>query len=75
VRDPSPQEIAAHLHLISHAADVPILLAAMQAQADYLVTLNRKHFIDVPKVVQLSGLKIGTPGDALVWFRGQISVP
>lgn len=72
VRNPSPDEVSARLDLTSHPADTPIVLAAMQAKVDYLVTLNRKHFIDDPEVVRKSGLKIGTPGDALNWVRGQI---
>ena len=73
LRDPSQEDVMANLILISHPADVPILLAAMQDKVDYLVTLNRKHFIDDPDVAQQSGLRIGTPGDALIWVRGQIS--
>jgi predicted nucleic acid-binding protein len=73
VRDPSPEDVGAHLNLISHVADVPIVLAAMQAKVDYLVTLNRKHFMDDPDVALQAGLRIGTPGDALSWVRGQIS--
>jgi predicted nucleic acid-binding protein len=72
VRDPSPAEVGANLHLIAHPADVPIVLAAMKVKVDYLVTLNRKHFIDDPDVAAQSGLKIGTPGDALMWVREQI---
>ena len=72
VRDPSTDEVSAHPNLISHPADVPIVLAAMQANVDYLVTLNRKHFIDDLEVARKSGLKIGTPGDALSFVRGQI---
>jgi len=75
VRDPSPKELSENLDLISHPADVPIVLAAMGAKVDYLVTLNRKHFIDDPGVAQKSGLRIGTPGDALHWVREQISSP
>jgi predicted nucleic acid-binding protein len=73
VHDPSPEDVQANLHLISHAADVPIILAVVQAKVDYLVTLNRKHFIDDPDVALQAGLRIGTPGDALIWVRGQIS--
>jgi predicted nucleic acid-binding protein len=72
VRDPSPDEVSAHPDLISHPADIPIVLAAMQAKVGYLVTLNRKHFIDDPEVALKSGLNLGTPGDALGWVRGQI---
>ncbi len=73
VSDPSPEVVRANLHLISHAADVPILLAAMKAEVDYLATLNRTHFIDDPDVAVRTGLRIGTPGDALQWIRGQLS--
>jgi predicted nucleic acid-binding protein len=73
VRDPSPQDIRAHSGLIAHPADIPIVLAAMQAKADYLVTLNRRHFIDDPDVAAKAGLRIGTPGDALIWVRDRIS--
>jgi hypothetical protein len=31
--------------------------------------LNRRHFIDDPAVAAHSGLRIGTPGDALAWVR------
>jgi predicted nucleic acid-binding protein len=72
VRDPSPEDVSGHPNLASHPADTPIVLAAMQAKVDYLVTLNRKHFIDDPGVAQQSGLRIGTPGDALSWVRGQV---
>ena len=73
VRDPSPEEVNANLNLIFHAADVPIVLSAMGAKVDYLVTLNRVHFIDDPDVAIKSGLRIGTPGDALHWVREQFS--
>ena len=72
VREPSPEDVKTHPNLISHPADIPILLAAMQAKVDYLVTQNRNHFINDPGVAKQSGLRIGTPGDALSWVRGQL---
>ncbi|MFZ5819734.1 MAG: PIN domain-containing protein [Chloroflexota bacterium] len=72
VQDPSGEEKAANLHLINDPDDVPILLAAMRVKVDYLVTHNRKHFLDDPKVAERSGLKIGAPGDALAWLRGRL---
>jgi predicted nucleic acid-binding protein len=69
VRDPPPSEIEAHADIIAHQADIPILVAAMQATTDYLVTLNRRHFIDDHAVAERSKLRIGTPGDALEWVR------
>jgi predicted nucleic acid-binding protein len=70
--DPPAELVQAHLGWMSHTADVPILVAAMRAKVDYLVTLNRKHFIDDPQVAVISGLRIGTPSDALAWVRGQL---
>lgn len=69
VDNPSPEEVEANLYLINDPNDVPILLAAMKAKVDYLATHNRKHFLDDPKVAEKSGLRIGTPGDVLVWLR------
>ncbi len=75
IRDPAPTptEIAENLYLISDPTDVPILLSAMKAKADFLATHSRKHFLDDPKVSENSGLKIGTPGDALAWVRGKLA--
>jgi putative PIN family toxin of toxin-antitoxin system len=57
---------------IIHPKDAPILAAAMAAEVDYLVTLDREHFIDDPEVAHKSGLRIGTPGDFLTWLRIQL---
>ena len=72
LRDPEAEDVRNNLHLIAHAPDVPILLAAMRAHVDMLVTLNRKHFIDDPQVAIKTGLRIGTPGDALGWVRSRL---
>jgi predicted nucleic acid-binding protein len=69
VRDPAPEAILAHQDWMAHLADVPILVAAMQAGVAYLVTLNRRHFIDDPAVAVHSRLLIAVPGDALAWVR------
>jgi predicted nucleic acid-binding protein len=71
VRDPLPREVKAHRDIVAHQADVPIVVAAMKAGVDYLVTLNRRHFIDDPGVAARSGLRIGVPGEALAWVREQ----
>ena len=69
VRDPALDEIEAYADIISHQADVPIVVAAMRVKTDYLVTLNPRHFIDDPAVAGRAKLRIGTPGDALAWVR------
>lgn len=72
VPDPPREEVLRHPEWISHPADAPILAAAVLAKVDYLVTLNRKHFIDDPQVAMKTGLRIGTPGDALAWVRARL---
>lgn len=69
IHNPTQEEIEANLYLIADPDDVPILLAAMKTHVDYLATHNRKHFLADPKVAERSGIKIGTPGDVLVWIR------
>jgi len=69
LHDPRPEEVNSRMDWISHAADVPILVAAAAANVDFLATLNKRHFLDDPNVAHRSGLHIGTPGDALAWVR------
>ena len=72
VKDPPPELVRQAAGLVSHQADVPVLLAAIETRADYFVTLNRRHFIDDPRVAQAAGIRIGSPGDALAWVRDQL---
>ncbi len=72
VHDSDRKALKKHADWVSHPADLPILIAAVQAKTDYFVTLKPKHFIDDPLVSQRSGLRIGTPGDALRWVRDHL---
>lgn len=58
---PHPELDAVHVnrHLIHHAPDVPVLLSAMTARPDWLLSHNTKHF--TPAVAQRTGLRIATP--------------
>lgn len=58
---PSRADVLASRRLIAHQADVPVLLSAMQAQPDWLLTHNRKHF--TPQVAKRTKLQIGSPAD------------
>jgi len=66
--DPTREQVETAQAIIG-PKDAPILAAAMTADMDYLVTLDHKHFLDDPGVAQKSGLRLGTPGDFLIWFR------
>jgi hypothetical protein len=74
VRDPDIEEVFQRQDWMHSPGQVPILVAAVRALVNYLATLNPKHFIDDLEVSRRSGLRIGTPGDALAWVRGQLSI-
>jgi len=56
---PDADSVQANRHLIRHASDVPVLLSAMGAKPDWLLSHNTKHFM--PVVAQRTGLRIATP--------------
>jgi predicted nucleic acid-binding protein len=71
VADPPAADVAKAKEII-HPKDDSILMAAKNAQVDYLVTLNRKHSLDDPEVARRSGLRIGAPDGFLAWLREQL---
>lgn len=56
---PDAQDVVGARPLIRHAADVPVLLSAIQSQPDWLLTHNTTHF--TLAVATRSGLRIATP--------------
>jgi len=56
---PSADTVAENRHLIRHQADVPVLLSAMSAKPDWVLSNNTKHFTQ--DVAQRTGLRIATP--------------
>ncbi len=52
--------------------DAPIVAAAAKAKVDYLVTWDRKHFIDDPKVAKRSGLMILTPDELMAIVKKRV---
>lgn len=58
---PALSEVWANMQMIRHAADVPILLSAIQARPDWLLTNNTRHFTQA--VSQRNGLRIATPAE------------
>lgn len=53
------EEFKAHRHLIRHGNDVPVLVTAIKAKPDWLVTANVEHFDE--DVGLRTGLRIVTP--------------
>ncbi|MGD1101411.1 MAG: PIN domain-containing protein [Terriglobia bacterium] len=56
---PDADRVRASRHLIRHAADVPVLLSALDCRPDWLLTHNTKHFSEM--VAKRTGLRISTP--------------
>ena len=56
---PDAESVHANRHLIRHAPDVPVLVSAMAARPDWLLSHNTKHFTQA--VAQRTGLRIATP--------------
>jgi len=73
VQGPLPEEVANSVGLVTHRADIPIVLAAVHAHVDAFVTLDRRHLVDDQGVSARSGLRIGTPGSVLSWVRERLA--
>jgi len=73
VPNPSPDQIATYSNVINYRPDAAVLAAAVATGADYLVTLDRRHFLNNPRLMKAPPLHIGAPGDFLDWFRQQVS--
>jgi predicted nucleic acid-binding protein len=58
--------------LVPHAGDAHILADAWYNEANYLVTLDRAHFLDVSGLARQLPFPLGTPGDCLPWYRRQL---
>ena len=61
-------EAAAYIAL----KDAPIVAAAKHAQADYLVSLDRRHLVGLPDIAGKSGLNIVLPSELLEEIRNQM---
>ena len=58
---PETEAVRANRRIIRHEADVPVLLSAIAAKPDWLLTHNTKHF--TPTVAERTGLRIATPAE------------
>jgi predicted nucleic acid-binding protein len=58
---PDVDSVQASRRLIRRASDVPVLLSAMAARPDWLLSHNTKHFTQA--VAQRTGLRIATPAE------------
>jgi hypothetical protein len=54
-----------------HEADVPVLLSAMAARPDWMLTHNVKHI--TPTVARRNGLRIATPVEFFRVLTGMLA--
>ncbi len=72
---PFPQEETTKLYETSiHPKDLPVLGAALEAKSDYLLSLDKKHFLTPQFVSKVKKPKIMSPGDFLknIYLKGKI---
>ena len=58
---------------LAYAPDALVLAAAVSADADFFVTLDRKHFLGNVLLRAALPLPLGTPGDYLAWHRARFT--
>ncbi len=68
------QMLKASQELIPYIPDAIVLAAAWEANTDYFVTLDKKHFLENDALRQAAPFLVGTPGDFLAWFRAQLII-
>ncbi len=57
---------------VGYQADAKIVAAAWESQVDFMVTLDREHFLSNQMLKQELPFPIGTPGDFLALFRTRL---
>lgn len=62
VENPSVEEIA-KCEKVINVKDAPILAAAINSPASFLLTLDRKHFLKPEVMAFTKSLKVSTPGE------------
>jgi predicted nucleic acid-binding protein len=58
---------------LSYAPDALVLAAAVSAEVDFFVTLDRKHFLSNAPLRAALLFPLGTPGDYLAWHRARFT--
>jgi len=59
--------------LVGQAGDALVVAAAWSAGVEFLVSLDRPHFLENRALVAAAPFQIGTPGDCLAWLRERLS--
>ena len=74
IANPALEQVRAWQSTISYLPDAAVLAAAVANRTDYLVTLDRRHFLENALLMASPPLPIGTPGDFVIWLRGRLDM-
>ena len=72
VSPPAQNLIDQCIALINYENDAVVMAAALQAETEFFVTLDRKHFLDNMQLNAAMPFLLGTPGDSLEWLRTRL---
>ncbi len=69
----APSEIRTQCYpLVPQTGDTQIIADAWENQVDFLVTLDKRHFLENKLLLEQAPFPIGTPGDCLAWIRNNL---
>ena len=66
-----PDFLLQALRVVEYPPDARVLAEALAMGVDYLVSFDRKHLIDNPRLAALPFV-LGTPGDFLAWYKDRL---
>jgi predicted nucleic acid-binding protein len=58
---------------LDYVPDAMILASAIDAQSDYFVTRDKRHFLGIEDLTRAFSPSIGTPGDCLAWYKRSLT--
>ncbi len=69
-----PEDMLQSYTTVIHPKDLPVLGSALLSKADYLITLDRRHFFTAHLLSKMKKPKILTPGDFVrsVYLKGRL---
>jgi predicted nucleic acid-binding protein len=64
--------LARCMRLLGQKGDAEVAAAAWAAEVDFLVSLDRPHFLENRALRAAAPFSLGTPGDCLAWLRERL---
>lgn len=73
VNPPTIETVQRCQRFLAYADDAVVLAAAIDAQVDYFVTLDRQHFLNNSLIPTSLPILLGAPSDFLAWYRTHLA--